>query len=289
MENGIPLIKKFRTEKNYYIYDTWTNEILNVHKDFWDYLPDVDNPRVDEKAVGQSANLAEVQSEVEKAQKLGYLSTERPEVATYYGWPNWKEEMANEINHNLQQLVLNVTEVCNFRCTYCAYSGFYPGNRVHSSKQMPWEIARKSIEYAIEHSDYGAKNNRPLGISFYGGEPLCNFEVIKKSVLFCKEKFPQRDVRFYPESCVNFISACKKLLKIAMKTLILIKTLFRTKGVFYGYAKNTDQHRSQIYTSTIDALRWCLFTSSIFPIFGFAKRSWPCSQIAETQYGLLFF
>lgn len=196
MENGVPLIKKFKTEKNFYIYDTWTNEILNVHKDFWDYLPDADGGQISEQTQSQESNLVEVKSEVAKAKEMGYLSTDRPEVATYYGWPNWKEEIANQINHNLQQLSLNVTEVCNFRCTYCAYSGCYEGNRIHSTKQMPWPIAKKAIDYAIEHSDDRAKNNLPLAISFYGGEPLSNFKLIKRCVEYTKENFSHRDIRF---------------------------------------------------------------------------------------------
>jgi len=43
MSNRTPLIKKFRTEQNFYIYNTWTNEILKVHPDFWNYIEDADN------------------------------------------------------------------------------------------------------------------------------------------------------------------------------------------------------------------------------------------------------
>lgn len=196
MQKNTPLIKKFKTESKYYVYDTWTNEILNVHKNFWDYLQEAENGHINQNSLKKVSNLAEVKMEVEKAQKQGYLSTERPEVATYYKPGNWKDEITIEINYNLNELLLNVTEKCNFRCSYCTYSDSYYHTRNHSSREMSWEIARKSIEYAINHSENREKDGQPLAIGFYGGEPLCNFKLIKQSVLYCKKKYSHRNILF---------------------------------------------------------------------------------------------
>ena len=133
MPTDLPLIKKFKTEKNYYIYDTWTNEILKVHKDFWNYLDDGEENGFSD--MDKIENIESVKSEVKKAKSMGYLSTDRPEVSTYYGWDNWKEKIKKEVNTNLKQISLNVTEVCNFRCEYCAYSNHYKKNRNHSTKK----------------------------------------------------------------------------------------------------------------------------------------------------------
>jgi len=191
-----PLIKKFKTEKHYYIYDTWTNEILKVHPDFWNYIVDADNNGSCNQTEFKASKIEEIQCEIDKAKMKGYLSTDRPQVSLYTGNNKWKEEIAFEINHNLNQLILNVTESCNYRCDYCSYSDHYPHMRNHSSKYMSWSIAKKAITYAIEHSDYRSKKNLPLSIAFYGGEPLLNLSLIKKSVAFCKNSFPNKNIIF---------------------------------------------------------------------------------------------
>ncbi|HDH03919.1 MAG TPA: radical SAM protein, partial [Candidatus Campbellbacteria bacterium] len=196
MPTAIPLIKKFRTEKNYYIYDTWTNEILKVHKDFWNYLDDGEKNNQQQSIKTKISNSEEVLNEINRAKEKGYLSTDRPEVATYYGWDHWKENVRNEVLNNLKQLSLNVTEICNFRCDYCVYSDHYKKTRNHSLKRMPWDIAKRAIDYAVNNSLMAKKKDRALGISFYGGEPLSNFELIKKSINYCKKEYKHKNIGY---------------------------------------------------------------------------------------------
>ena len=51
---------------------------------------------------------------------------------------------------------------------------------------MPWETAKACIDYFYEHSVDADR----VDLSFYGGEPFCNFDLIEKSTkyfdhLFC--------------------------------------------------------------------------------------------------------
>lgn len=74
-------------------------------------------------------------------------------------------------------LILQVTQNCNLRCSYCAYSGQYY-NRSHSNKTMSFQIAKQAVDFLFRHSI-----ERPeITIGFYGGEPLLEFELIKKIV-----------------------------------------------------------------------------------------------------------
>lgn len=47
-----------------------------------------------------------------------------------------------------QHLMLQVTQQCNLRCEYCAYSGMYD-NRVHSNKRMDFKLAKKAIDFLL--------------------------------------------------------------------------------------------------------------------------------------------
>lgn len=74
-------------------------------------------------------------------------------------------------------LTLQVTQQCNLRCEYCAYSGMYE-NRVHTNKKMDFEMAKKAIDFFIEHS----RESKDIIVGFYGGEPLLMFPLIKQCV-----------------------------------------------------------------------------------------------------------
>ncbi len=75
----------------------------------------------------------------------------------------------------MNSITLGITEQCNFRCKYCVYSGIFEYQRKHSLKNMPLSIAKKSVEYLLDHSQ---KQTRPRVVSFYGGEPLLRWNLI---------------------------------------------------------------------------------------------------------------
>ncbi len=95
------------------------------------------------------------------------------------------------LKRGLSQLTLGVTEDCNFRCKYCAYSDFYEYNRGYSNKYMEFAIAKKAIDYFFSLLIDGKRYNpiRKISIGFYGGEPLLNFSLIRKCVEYIEAKY----------------------------------------------------------------------------------------------------
>lgn len=82
-------------------------------------------------------------------------------------------------------LILNVTESCNLRCNYCLYSSNYNNFRTHGDEFMSFETAKKAINLFFKKNDeeiFKSYTDRALNIAFYGGEPLLNFDLIKKCV-----------------------------------------------------------------------------------------------------------
>ena len=67
---------------------------------------------------------------------------------------------------------LNITEKCNLSCKYCFIRRFENKNKPR--KDMSEEVAMASMEYLY---DYGTEG---MAISFFGGEPLLRFDLIKK-------------------------------------------------------------------------------------------------------------
>lgn len=93
---------------------------------------------------------------------------------------------------NMYQLILNVTEDCNLRCKYCYLSEEYDFTRNRTSKMMSSEIAIKSLDYFFDKLKKIKEFNpgKTCTITFYGGEPLMNFEVVKQSIEYAKKHCP---------------------------------------------------------------------------------------------------
>lgn len=92
---------------------------------------------------------------------------------------------------NLDSFILNLTEQCNLRCSYCCYSGIYKNNRIHSSKSMTESDIPPILQFIDRHA---AKF--PIIISFYGGEPLLQYDLLKKIILLSENQWGKQ-VEFY--------------------------------------------------------------------------------------------
>lgn len=78
---------------------------------------------------------------------------------------------------NIDSYILGITEQCNLRCTYCCYSGNYANNRTHSAKYME----SNDIDSILDFID-NVSPDRAIRISFYGGEPLLQYKLIRYTV-----------------------------------------------------------------------------------------------------------
>lgn len=96
----------------------------------------------------------------------------------------------------LRKFCLEVTEDCNFRCTYCRNTTAVE-YRKHSKTNMTEEIAFKGIDYYfLKYTTLYSKLSEekkelllqiaPPTLSWYGGEPLLNFKLVKNSAKYFK-------------------------------------------------------------------------------------------------------
>ena len=81
----------------------------------------------------------------------------------------------------IKALCLHVAHTCNLNCTYCfASQGKYQGDRA----LMSLEVGKRALDFLIENS--GTRHN--LEVDFFGGEPLMNWDVVKKLVEYGRER-----------------------------------------------------------------------------------------------------
>ena len=86
-----------------------------------------------------------------------------------------------ERNTVIKALCLHVAHTCNLTCEYCfASQGKYQGERA----LMSFEVGKQALDFLIAHS--GSRRN--LEVDFFGGEPLMNWDVVKRLVAYGREQ-----------------------------------------------------------------------------------------------------
>ena len=104
------------------------------------------------------------------------------------------ESLAYNYKNNsnvIKAMCLHVAHTCNLNCSYCfAAQGKYQGERA----VMSYEVGKRAFDFLIEKS--GTRRN--LEVDFFGGEPLMNWEVVKKLVRYARsiEKEHNKNFRF---------------------------------------------------------------------------------------------
>ena len=106
--------------------------------------------------------------------------------------PDTYENMAFDFkNRNtvVKALCLHVAHTCNLNCSYCfASQGRYQGDRA----LMSFEVGKRAMDFLIENS--GTRRN--LEVDFFGGEPLMNFDVVKRLVAYARSVEKERGKNF---------------------------------------------------------------------------------------------
>lgn len=158
-------------------------------------------------------------------------------------------------------LILQVTHDCNLRCKYCCYSSLYK-NRLRTSAMMDFNVAKVGIDDYIMRSN----TKKKLIISFYGGEPLLNFQLIKRCVEYIKSRVRYKEIVFRMTTNLTLLTdeIIDFLIKNEFRLLVSIdgpkhihnkcRIFPDTKGSFDVVISNLKRikERSAIYFETIN-------------------------------------
>lgn len=183
-----PFVKKFTHHDLFYVYDVNTNQVVEVEKPIFDIIDKFEDggfTQLEEKYkdVYPASQLQKSIDEIRDAQEThGLFSTSRPK-AVMLGVR--KSETVKRLhNDGLQQLLLELTGNCNLNCHYCDVSGKYGDKSIHQ-RNMSMETCIKAIDFFCRKT---AGFESPV-ISFYGGEPLLRFDLIKNAVRHIKKNY----------------------------------------------------------------------------------------------------
>jgi uncharacterized protein len=206
-----PFVHKVATESGKYVFDVNTGEILRVDEIVWEIIEDscLSETEVIARHTRRFTpdQIAKAYQEISRARtENGYFLSSHPTV----GMAVTREEVHRLLTCERHMVTLEVTEKCNFSCTYCHQHLPIAGVVREGTRDMTWETARVAIDDFLGHccisepeNEGGESTQAPastparlkrLGfddtayVGFYGGEPLLNFSLIQKCTEYVQEK-----------------------------------------------------------------------------------------------------
>jgi uncharacterized protein len=120
------------------------------------------------------------QNEINNLETIGYfVDTEETDSKILKAY---KDLFNKALNNHINLMYIIPTNSCNLGCKYC-----FIGRINNNIENMSEETLYKSIELFNNNL---IKNNESGTILFYGGEPLMNFDLVKKAVNYvCQKKY----------------------------------------------------------------------------------------------------
>lgn len=187
--------RAFHARGRDYFFDLATGTLAEINsftRDLLDWCGQGDWESVEQRvrttygswdATGAAGVVAELRA-------AGYLQH------TGFNVPQQREFIDALWAHNPRRLQLLVAQMCNLKCLYCyeEHNGSNARRRL-----MTFEVAAASVDYLVRAS--GRRSD--LQITFFGGEPLLNFKVVRKVVEYCRSIEQQHSKTFSFELITN--------------------------------------------------------------------------------------
>lgn len=166
----------FKTKNgNMYFYDSGTGKIVTgTHEEIGLLKKILDN----EINLDEVSNIDSNLWEFLKKEHLFEL----PEKNSF-NFPT-KEKLIQMISGNCSQIILELTEKCNFRCGYCIYNENVSRFRDFGKNDMSFETAKKALDLVL--TNY---KRDEFFLTFYGGEPLLNFKLMKQCIEYVRNYY----------------------------------------------------------------------------------------------------
>lgn len=219
-----PLCKFFISLGKYYIYDGGTSKIIECSEiEYLILLIYIEGDRNFQECFNKfDDNCIETALDeiVKTIKNEDILQVSRFKFVDFTGIEDY-------INNNLLQITLELTEKCNLRCRYCIYNSSYDLKRNHGTQVMSWNTCKAAIDYLYLHSS----KSESVAITFYGGEPLTEYEKIKKCIEYGNRIMGDRELKFSLTTNLTLVTKEMASYFAAVKNLSIVCSLDGPKDI----------------------------------------------------------
>lgn len=231
----------FNNQENYYLYNSYTNNLIQFDSEFNEVLLNCKNHEFDKVSTDILDTLEKEKILVDNDEDI---------------YNNIKlKRTISRFNSNILALTIAPTTACNFRCIYCYETGI-ECKTISKSTDFVEDIIKfaKSFPY-IEH----------LFVTWYGGEPLLKFDFIESLSIRFKKEFAQYSANMITNGYLLNENIILKLKNLHINMLqITIDGMQSTHNKRRPHAFNSDSFQTII--KNLD----CLFR--LYPEVGVALR-----------------
>ncbi len=188
------MIHQYQLGGYHIVLDVYSGSVHVVDEVAYDIIAMVDSHQPEEEITAAicekyadagvtPADVAECLEDIRALEADGKLFTEDQ-------YKNHAFDFKNR-NTTVKALCLHVAHTCNLNCEYCfAAQGKYHGEQA----LMSYEVGKAALDFLVNNSG----NHVNLEVDFFGGEPLMNFDVVKRLVAYARsiEKDAGKNFRF---------------------------------------------------------------------------------------------
>ncbi len=188
MINSNVTLKTFIHGESCYLYCPFPNKLIQITKEHYSEIKFLEHYGFDNylRLNKESQAYKDIVVLIQKK-----VIVESPIKRIEHPLTNYVEPL---LERGLNFIILQVTKDCNFSCRYCLFASESSDNLNlgHQSNYMSFETARRSVDFLYKHS----QDAKEIMISFYGGEPLLNFDLIRQTVEYAEKVFVSKKFRF---------------------------------------------------------------------------------------------
>lgn len=169
------MVHAFKNNGLYIAVDTNSGSIFGIDEVTYEILKAFPEDFSREKAVEKLSGMFDITTVDEACDEIENLKEQGLLYSCKLDETGLLEQLDN--NNGLKALCLHIAHGCNLACEYCFAS---KGDYCTGNQLMSEEVAMLAMDYLAEHSG----NRKNVEIDFFGGEPLINFDVVKKAVAY---------------------------------------------------------------------------------------------------------
>lgn len=168
--------KLFATQSHNYFYDTGTGKVICLDDISFQIMKnwiEGNTPAIESLITKGDIFVDSAIELLNTITEENLLKAKKP-IKLYA--PSHYETLEEDVRTKREQLIFELTGKCNLRCGYCVYNDEYVHARAFNSEDLSFDTAQKAID------DFYLHSGEEIAITFYGGEPLIRFDLLKKII-----------------------------------------------------------------------------------------------------------
>jgi uncharacterized protein len=227
----LPVVHCFEYDGTFYAYFVRTGDLVALSRPAYEALAQIAGGlSLSQLRQSLSADIAArstvpVLHDLDQLEQAGLFEAELTLTAA-----QTDADIEGLLRHHPRNIMFLVTEACNLACTYC-----YELNQgVHAKPLTMKQVdARKILDTYLAE----AAGREDVCVTFFGGEPLLNFALIRDTVLYAEEQAKLRNVR------ISFTTTTNATLVTPEIAAFLAEHRFHVMVSLDGSKEANDRHR----------------------------------------------